>query len=106
MAPDGLGRVVSVNVGQPTIVHWHGRDVSSAIWKRPLAGRHRVAGVNLDGDDQADRRVHGGPTKSVYAYAVEDYAWWEAELDRNLEPGDLRREPDDRRHRPRRCHRG
>ena len=87
MVPDELGLVVSVNVGQPTDVRWHDRDVSTAIWKRPLAGRHRVAGVNLDGDDQADRRVHGGPTKSVYAYATEDYAWWEAGLGGNLDPG-------------------
>jgi MOSC domain-containing protein YiiM len=85
--PDTLGRVVSVNVGRPETVRWHDRDVTSAIRKRPVPGRHRVAGVNLDGDDQADRRVHGGPTKSVYAYAAEDYAWWDAELDQALGPG-------------------
>jgi MOSC domain-containing protein YiiM len=30
--------------------------------------------MNLDGDDQADRRVHGGPDNAVYAYAEEDHA--------------------------------
>ena len=35
-----------------------------------------MAGVNLAGDDQADRRVHGGVDKAVYAYSVEDYDWW------------------------------
>jgi MOSC domain-containing protein YiiM len=40
--------------------------------------------VNLAGDDQADRRVHGGPDKAVYAYAAEDTAWWAAELARPL----------------------
>lgn len=40
--------------------------------------RVAVAGVNLVGDDQADRRVHGGPDKAVYAYASEDYDWWAA----------------------------
>ncbi|HEX6853759.1 MAG TPA: MOSC domain-containing protein, partial [Streptosporangiaceae bacterium] len=35
-------------------------------------------GVNLAGDDQADRRVHGGPDKAIYAYASEDYDWWAA----------------------------
>jgi MOSC domain-containing protein YiiM len=82
-----IGRVVSVNVGQPRRVSWHGRTVTSAIWKRPVSGRHRVLGVNVDGDDQADRRVHGGPTKAVYAYAVADYAWWQHDLDRDLGPG-------------------
>jgi MOSC domain-containing protein YiiM len=71
---------VSVNVGRPRTVEWAGRAVTSAIWKEPVAGPIPVAGVNFAGDDQADRRVHGGPDKAVYAYAVEDYAWWRDEL--------------------------
>jgi MOSC domain-containing protein YiiM len=43
--------------------------------------------VNVDGDDQADRRVHGGPDKAVYAYAREDELWWTARLDREIQPG-------------------
>ena len=73
-------RIVSVNVGIPRTTTWAGRAVTSAIWKGPVAGRIAVAGVNLAGDDQADRRVHGGPDKAVYAYAAEDYAWWSEEL--------------------------
>jgi len=46
-----------------------------------------VRGVNLEGDDQADRRVHGGPEQAVYAYSREDYEWWERELGRELAPG-------------------
>jgi MOSC domain-containing protein YiiM len=82
-----IGRLVSVNVGRPRQVDWHGRSVTSAIWKHPVDGRVRVAGVNADGDDQADRRVHGGPTKAVYAYAADDYRWWESELGAPLGPG-------------------
>jgi MOSC domain-containing protein YiiM len=81
-----LGRVESVNVGVPRTVNWHGRDVSSAIWKQPVFGRRFLRGVNIDGDDQADRRVHGGPTKAVYAYAAEDYAWWSSVLAVDLPP--------------------
>jgi MOSC domain-containing protein YiiM len=68
--------VVSVNVGRPRTVDWHGRRVTSGIWKEPVDGPVTIEGVNLAGDDQADRRVHGGPDKAVYAYAMEDYAWW------------------------------
>lgn len=75
-------QVVSVNVGTPRTTEWHGRQVTSAIWKSPVAGRVAVQGVNLDGDDQADRRVHGGDNKAVYAYASEDYSWWGGELGR------------------------
>jgi MOSC domain-containing protein YiiM len=83
-----MAHVVSVNVGTPQPVGLRrGRTVKSAIAKAPVAGRVRVAGVDLAGDDQADRRVHGGPDKAVYAYATEDTAWWEAELGRELGPG-------------------
>jgi len=80
-------RVISVNVGTPRTVTWAGRRVRSAIWKSPVAGRTRVEGVNLAGDDQADRRVHGGHDKAVYAYASEDYAWWSSELGTEVGPG-------------------
>jgi MOSC domain-containing protein YiiM len=80
-------RVVSVNVGLPRTVTWAGRSVTSGIWKEPVEGRVVVEGVNLHGDDQADRRVHGGPDKAVYAYATEDYIWWADVLGRNLDAG-------------------
>jgi MOSC domain-containing protein YiiM len=68
-------------------VPWHDRVVMTAIWKEPVTGRITAAGVNLDGDDQADRRVHGGPTKAVYAYAIEDYQWWVGQIGSSLAPG-------------------
>jgi MOSC domain-containing protein YiiM len=75
-----MAELISVNVGRPRTVEWHGRDVETGIWKAPVAGRVAVWGVNLDGDEQADLRVHGGPDKAVYAYAAEDYEWWTGEL--------------------------
>lgn len=82
-----IGRVVSVNVGAPRRVEWHGRTVRTAIWKDPVAGPVAVGGVNLVGDDQADRRVHGGTHKAIYAYAAEDYEWWSSQLGVELAPG-------------------
>jgi MOSC domain-containing protein YiiM len=82
-----VGVVVSVNVGTPREVPWRGRTVRTAIWKHPVAGRVKVRGVNVDGDDQGDREVHGGVDKALYSYAVEDYGWWGAELGQELAPG-------------------
>jgi MOSC domain-containing protein YiiM len=79
--------VVSVNVGAPRVVQWAGRQVETAIWKEPVRGRVTLADVNLAGDGQADRRVHGGADKAVYAYAVEDYRWWASELGEPLPAG-------------------
>jgi MOSC domain-containing protein YiiM len=83
------GRVLSVNVGRPREFDYNGRPAKSAIWKSPIDGRIQARGVNLEGDDQADRKAHGGPDKAVYAYAIEDTHWWEKELGRSLEYGNF-----------------
>src|SRR3954447_23564721 len=83
-----MATVVSVNVGKPrSITRGNGEQTTTAIWKSPVSGRVAVRGVNLEGDDQADRTVHGGPDQAVYAYAIEDTEWWESELGRELGPG-------------------
>jgi MOSC domain-containing protein YiiM len=78
------GRLLSINVGRPREFVYKGRPAKSAIWKTPVGGRIAARGVNLEGDDQADREAHGGPDKAVYAYAIEDLRWWEQELARTL----------------------
>ena len=80
-------RLLSVNVGRPRAVETRRRTVVTAIWKSPVEGRVAVRGVNLAGDAQADRSVHGGPDKAVYAYAIEETREWEGEVGRVLGPG-------------------
>jgi len=83
-----MPRVVSVNAGRARqVAVRRGRPLMSAIWKAPAEGPVRVTDGGLEGDEQADRRVHGGPDKAVYAYAAEDTAWWSDRLGRPLEPG-------------------
>lgn len=78
-----MGRVISVNVGLPRQVSVRrGRPLMSAIFKDPVVGRVRATGTSLEGDRQADPRVHGGADKAVYAYAMEDIAWWAQGLQR------------------------
>jgi MOSC domain-containing protein YiiM len=68
---------VSVNVGGVREVVWRGRSVRTGIWKSSVGDRAvQIEGVNLVGDDQADRHAHGGPNKAVYAYALEDHTYW------------------------------
>jgi MOSC domain-containing protein YiiM len=83
------GKVLSVNVGGVRAFDYNGRPARSATWKSPVLGRIAARGVNLAGDDQADRKAHGGPDKAVYAYAVEDARWWEQEIGRTLAAGEF-----------------
>jgi MOSC domain-containing protein YiiM len=82
-----IGTVVSVNVSPVKTIDVRGDRVPTGILKVPVAGAVALRGVNLAGDDQADRNAHGGPDRAVYAYAAEDYDWWNAELGRTLAPG-------------------
>jgi MOSC domain-containing protein YiiM len=72
--------LISVNVGLPRVITSNGDSVSTGIFKEPVASRVMLRTLNLDGDRQADLSVHGGPTKAVYAYPSEHYAYWKQEL--------------------------
>ena len=81
-------KIVSLNVGLPREVLWHGQPVTTGIFKSPTTQRIRLRKLNLDGDRQADLTVHGGEHKAVYCYPVEHYEYWRKKLtDRDLPLG-------------------
>ncbi|MDG4789243.1 MOSC domain-containing protein [Micromonospora sp. WMMD1102] len=91
-----MGKVLSVNlaVPEPNSAKAVG---TTGINKRPVDGAVQVRapgpktvglGSGLVGDQIFDVAHHGGDDQAVYAYAREDYDWWEAELGRTL-PGGL-----------------
>jgi MOSC domain-containing protein YiiM len=73
-------KLLSVNVGRPRLVAYNGEPVSTGIYKEPVSGPVVLRTLNLDGDRQADLKVHGGPSKAVYAYPSEHYEFWKHEL--------------------------
>ena len=52
----------------------------SAIAKTPVRGPVHVGPLGLEGDEQGDPKVHGGPDKAVHQYAQEHYVPWRTEL--------------------------
>jgi MOSC domain-containing protein YiiM len=73
-------QLLSISVGLPREVQWRGKTVRTSIFKAAVARRVRVGRLNLEGDQQSDLSVHGGPEKAVYVYPAEHYAFWRAEL--------------------------
>ena len=73
-------KLVSVNCGLPREVVWHGRSVTTSIYKEPVPGRIALRTLNLDDDRQSDLTVHGGKDKAVYCYPLEHYEYWKVEL--------------------------
>jgi MOSC domain-containing protein YiiM len=70
-------KIISVNVGMPRLVEYNGEPIVTAIYKSPVGGKVKAGELNLAGDAQADLRVHGGASKSVYAYPFEHYEFWQ-----------------------------
>ncbi|RZA26850.1 MAG: MOSC domain-containing protein [Proteobacteria bacterium] len=69
-------RLISIQVGQPKTVEFRRKPIRTGIFKEPVLGPVRVLKTHLEGDGQADLRVHGGETKAVYAYSLDAYEWW------------------------------
>ncbi|MCA9801438.1 MAG: MOSC domain-containing protein [Cyanobacteria bacterium HKST-UBA02] len=73
-------RIVSICVGKPRSVVSGDRTVSTGIFKEPVEGKVKVGKLNLEGDQQADLTVHGGPDKAIYTYSAEHYPWWREQM--------------------------
>ncbi|TCJ18282.1 MOSC domain-containing protein [Rubrobacter taiwanensis] len=80
-------RLVSLNVGKPRELAHGRRTVRSAIYKTPVSGVLWLGERGLEGDEQADLRVHGGPEKAVCVYPLENLPHWRAVLGLELGPG-------------------
>jgi MOSC domain-containing protein YiiM len=78
-----MARLLSVNVGLPRPIAWHGKTVVSGIWKDPVTGRRRVGRLNIDGDGQGDLGGHGGEQRAVFVYQIASYRYWEQQLGRS-----------------------
>jgi MOSC domain-containing protein YiiM len=73
-------KLIAINVGRPRDIVAGDKTVRTSIFKAPVTGRVRVARLNIEGDEQSDLSVHGGPHKAVYAYPSEHYELWRREL--------------------------
>ena len=80
-------RVTSINVGREEAIEHGRRTFVTGIRKRPAADAVYVGAEAVAGDTISDKKHHGGPDQAVYAYSADDYAWWSAELGREIAPG-------------------
>src|ERR1700747_3394740 len=78
-----VGTLLSVNVGLPQDVSWHGRTVHTGVWKRPVDGPRLVRRLNIDGDGQGDLAGHGGEHRAVFVYQIGSYKYWQQQLSRD-----------------------
>jgi MOSC domain-containing protein YiiM len=76
--PLAIGCIRSIQVGRIASLGPDG--VQSAFVKKPVLGPVTVESLGILGDEQADLRVHGGPSKAIYGYAFSNYSLWRTEF--------------------------
>ena len=76
-------KLLSVNVSIPKEVSYKGKIIRTGIFKEPVEGRVNITSLNIEGDGQADQIAHGGEQRAILVYSIENYKYWEAELNRN-----------------------
>lgn len=82
-----MEQIISISLSGLKQLEHQGRKTQTGICKEPVSGSVYVSTEGIEGDVQADRENHGGVDKAVYAYAVENYRYWEQELERQLPYG-------------------
>ena len=80
-------KVLSLNVVHAVIPDVGGSVGITSIDKRSVSDSRQVTTAGVAGDQRSDIPSHGMPEQAVYAYAREDYEWWEVELDKEIPAG-------------------
>lgn len=86
---DAIATVAAVRTGRVQTHDWNDREVASAGIKAERHGAVALGALGLEGDEQADRKNHGGPDKAVLIYAGHNYSRWAAEQGLDFAEGSL-----------------
>lgn len=75
------GNISAVHIGKairrPDISR---AGLKTAYVKTPISTPVTIHALGIEGDEQANLRVHGGLEKAVYGYPVSNYAGWRADM--------------------------
>ncbi|MGR9047229.1 MOSC domain-containing protein [Halobacillus faecis] len=70
-------KLLSLNVGRPETYETDKGELNSAYRKTPVKGPVHLTYLNFEGDEQADKKNHGGRDKAVCLYPAQHYRHWE-----------------------------
>ena len=73
-------KVLSVHVGSLQEMLRNGKKIQTGIFKQPTEGPIDVKQLGLEGDQQANKKLHGGVYKAICVYPSEHYDLWKEEL--------------------------
>lgn len=69
-------QIISTNIAKPTTFLWHGKEVTTGIYKTPTHQPIYLEKELVKGDEVSDRKVHGGIYKACYLFSADQYPYW------------------------------
>ncbi|RMD60122.1 MAG: MOSC domain-containing protein [Nitrospirae bacterium] len=72
--------LVSVCIGEPRMENFYGKQIFTAIRKKPFSNKIYLNKTGLEGDGVGDKKHHGGEDKALCLYPLEHYPYWEKTL--------------------------
>ncbi|MGX4677332.1 MOSC domain-containing protein [SAR92 clade bacterium H246] len=69
-------KIKSINTSKVTTLDYEGKTITTGIFKKPISKPVIIRKLNIDGDEQADLKHHGGADKAVYAFSADCYDYW------------------------------
>lgn len=83
MRTSGMPPVPILSLQRGKVCDFRAPDEPSAIGKTAVNGSVRIHRLGLEGDEQADLAVHGGPDKAIHHYPHDHYAFWRGTIGRH-----------------------
>jgi MOSC domain-containing protein YiiM len=74
--------LLSIQTGRPRSHSHPDGEWLSSIYKQTVGRPLHLDLLNLEGDEQADLKVHGGRDKAVCVYSADHFAYWQETLGR------------------------
>lgn len=69
-------KIISTNVGKPTVFMWKGKEETTGIFKKPTDEPLFLTRNDVLGDHISNRLNHGGYYKACYIFSAEQYPYW------------------------------
>ncbi|MGP4042106.1 MOSC domain-containing protein [Gracilibacillus sp. D59] len=70
-------RVISLNVGKPTVHQLSGQEIKTGFIKTSTHQPNYLTVTGFENDGQADLKNHGGEEKALLMYPKDHYSFWE-----------------------------
>jgi len=69
-------KVISTNIGNPTTIHWNGKEEQTGIFKYPTNETLYLGKTDVAKDTVIDRKHHAGINKACYLFSADQYPYW------------------------------